>query len=147
MFKGHPKGLYVLFFSNMGERFGYYTMLAIFTLFLQDHFGWDETQAYNLYGIFLAGIYFAPLLGGFIADKWLGYGKTVSLGIVVMAIGYALLALPVEQDPMPVYIALAVISLGVGFFKGNLVVILGNLYESDGRNKMHDAAFNMTLFG
>jgi len=53
MFKGHPKGLYVLFFSNMGERFGYYTMLAIFTLFLQDHFGWDETRAYQLYGIFL----------------------------------------------------------------------------------------------
>jgi len=147
MFKGHPKGLYVLFFSNMGERFGYYTMLAIFTLFLQDHFGWDETQAYNLYGIFLAGIYFAPLFGGIVADKWLGYGKTVSLGIIVMAIGYALLAMPVEQDPMPVYIALGVISLGVGFFKGNLVVILGNLYESDGRKKMHDAAFNIFYMG
>ena len=76
MFKGHPKGLYVLFFSNMGERFGYYTMLAIFTLFLQDHFGWDATQASWLYGTFLAAIYFAPLLGGIIADAWLGYGKT-----------------------------------------------------------------------
>jgi len=147
MFKGHPKGLFVLFFSNMGERFGYYTMLAIFTLFLQDHFGWDETRAYNLYGIFLAGIYFAPLLGGFIADKWLGYGKTVSLGIIVMAIGYGLLAMPVEADPTPVYIALAVISIGVGFFKGNLVVILGNLYEKDGLKKMHDAAFNIFYMG
>ena len=147
MFKGHPKGLYVLFFSNMGERFGYYTMLAIFTLFLQDHFGWDETRSYELYGIFLAGIYFAPLIGGFIADRWLGYGKTVSLGIIIMAIGYALLAMPVGLDPTPVYIALAVISIGVGFFKGNLVVILGNLYEKDGLKKMHDAAFNIFYMG
>ena len=147
MFKGHPKGLFVLFFSNMGERFGYYTMLAIFTLFLQDHFGWDETRAYELYGIFLAGIYFAPLLGGIIADKWLGYGKTVNIGIIIMGIGYALLAVPVGTNPMPIYIALAVISLGVGLFKGNLVVILGNLYEKDGLKKMHDAAFNIFYMG
>jgi len=147
MFKGHPKGLYVLFFSNMGERFGYYTMLAIFTLFLQDHFGWDETRAYQLYGIFLAGIYFAPLLGGIIADRWLGYGKTVNIGIAIMALGYGLLAIPVGTNPMPVYISLAVISLGVGLFKGNLVVILGNLYESQGLKKLHDAAFNIFYMG
>ena len=64
MFKGHPKGLFVLALSNMGERFGYYTMLAIFSLYLQDSYGWDEGRAANLYGIFLAGIYFLPLLGG-----------------------------------------------------------------------------------
>lgn len=147
MFKGHPKGLYTLFFSNMGERFGYYTMLAIFTLFLQDHFGWDETRSYQLYGYFLAGIYFAPLLGGFIADKWLGYGKTVNLGIIIMGIGYALLAQPVGQDPTPIYIALVVISIGVGLFKGNLVVILGNLYEKEPYKKIHDAAFNIFYMG
>ena len=63
MFKGQPKGLFVLAFSNMGERFGYYTMLAIFTLFLQDYFGWGEDKAANLYGYFLAGIYILPMIG------------------------------------------------------------------------------------
>jgi POT family proton-dependent oligopeptide transporter len=129
MFKGHPKGLFVLFFSNMGERFGYYTMLAIFTLFLQDHFGWDETRAAGLYGIFLAAIYFAPLLGGVIADAWLGYGKTVTIGIITMGLGYALLS-QTGANPRSMYIALAIIALGVGIFKGNLVGIVGNLYET-----------------
>jgi proton-dependent oligopeptide transporter, POT family len=146
MFKGHPKGLFVLFFSNMGERFGYYTMLAIFTLFLQDHFGWDETQASGLYGLFLAGIYIFPLLGGVIADTWLGYGKTVTIGIIVMGIGYALLA-RTGADPVPMYIALGVIALGVGLFKGNLVVIVGNLYENSTVSHLRDAAFNIFYMG
>ena len=146
MFKGHPKGLYVLFFSNMGERFGYYTMLAIFTLFLQDHFGWDETRAAGLYGIFLAAIYFAPMLGGIIADAWLGYGKTVTIGIITMGVGYALLS-QTGADPTSMYIALAIIALGVGFFKGNLVVIVGNLYENSKIGHLRDSAFNIFYMG
>ncbi|HPT04312.1 MAG TPA: peptide MFS transporter [Bacteroidales bacterium] len=146
MFKGHPKGLYVLFFSNMGERFGYYTMLAIFTLFLQDHFGWDETRAAGLYGIFLAAIYFAPMLGGIIADAWLGYGKTVTIGIITMGAGYALLS-QTGADPTSMYIALAIIALGVGFFKGNLVVIVGNLYENSKIGHLRDSAFNIFYMG
>lgn len=146
MFKGHPKGLYVLFFSNMGERFGYYTMLAIFTLFLQDHFGWDATQASWLYGTFLAAIYFAPLLGGIIADAWLGYGKTCTLGIIIMGIGYALLS-QTGASPAPMYVALGVIALGVGLFKGNLVVIVGNLYENSKIGHLRDAAFNIFYMG
>ncbi|OFX80547.1 MAG: MFS transporter [Bacteroidetes bacterium GWE2_29_8] len=146
MFKGQPKGLFVLFFSNMGERFGYYTMLAIFALYLQDHFGWNETKAANVYGIFLAAIYFAPLLGGIIADSFLGYGKTVIIGIVVMALGYVLLAQP-TNDPNVVYIALGVIALGVGLFKGNLVVIVGNLYDESNLGHLRDAAFNIFYMG
>jgi POT family proton-dependent oligopeptide transporter len=146
MFKGHPKGLFVLFFSNMGERFGYYTMLAIFTLFLQDHFGWDETRAAGLYGIFLAAIYFAPLLGGVIADAWLGYGKTVTIGIITMGLGYALLS-QTGANPTSMYIALAIIALGVGLFKGNLVVIVGNLYENSKIGHLRDAAFNIFYMG
>ena len=142
MFKGHPGGLFVLAFANLGERFGYYTMLAIFTLFLQDHFFWDESQAAAVYGIFLAAIYSAPLLGGLIADAWLGYGRTVTLGLIVMTIGYLLLS-QTGASPMPMYVALGVIALGVGLFKGNLAVIVGNLYEKSSVSHLRDAAFNI----
>jgi proton-dependent oligopeptide transporter, POT family len=142
MFKGHPKGLYVLALSNMGERFGYYTMLAIFTLFLQDHFGMDETASAGLYGIFLAGIYFLPLLGGIIADAGFGYGKTVIVGLFTMMGGYLLLS-QAQNHLMVLYIALFVIALGVGFFKGNVAVIVGNLYERSEKSHLRDAAFNI----
>lgn len=144
MFQGHPKGLYVLFFSNMGERFGYYTMLAIFVYFLSDHFGWNEAHATHIYGIFLAGIYFMPLFGGLLADKVLGYGKTIMLGLFFMMLGYALLAMP-SSNPYFVYGALATICVGVGFFKGNLSVILGNLYNKT--VELKDAAFNIFYMG
>ena len=114
MFKGHPKGLYVAFFANMGERFGYYTMLAIFVLYLQAKFGWSTTQAGHVYGTFLFGIYFLPLLGGYLADNVLGYGKSIAIGIVIMFLGYGLLAMPGTGEFF-IYMALAVISLGTGF--------------------------------
>ena len=142
MFKGHPKGLFVLALSNMGERFGYYTMLAIFSLFLQDHYGWDESRASNLYGIFLAGIYFLPLLGGIIADVGFGYGKTVVTGIITMCLGYLMLS-QAQNNLTILYLSLLVIALGVGFFKGNLAVIVGNLYENAERSPFRDAAFNI----
>ena len=94
MFKGHPKALFILALANMGERFGYYTMLAIFALYLQAKFGFDSGITGQIFGGFLAAVYFLPLLGGFIADRYLGYGKTITLGIIVMFCGYALLANP-----------------------------------------------------
>ncbi len=142
MFKGHPKGLFVLALSNMGERFGYYTMLAIFALFLQDHFGMDETSAASLYGLFLAGIYFLPLLGGIIADAGFGYGKTIITGSITMFVGYVLLS-QAQNNMVLLYVALIVIALGVGFFKGNLAVIVGNLYEKSEVSKYRDAAFSI----
>ncbi len=146
MFKGHPKGLYVAFFANMGERFGYYTMLAIFLLYLQSKFGWSTTQAGHVYGIFLFGIYFLPLLGGIIADNVLGYGKTILLGIVVMFCGYALLAMPGTGEYF-IYLALAVISLGTGLFKGNLQALVGNMYDDPKYGKLRDSAFNLFYMG
>lgn len=71
MLKDHPKGLFVLAFANMGERFGYYTMLAIFTLYLQARYGWTSAATGQMFGIFLAAVYFLPVLGGFVADKYL----------------------------------------------------------------------------
>jgi len=142
MFKNHPKGLFVLAASNMGERFGFYTMLAIFTLYLQDYFGWDKEHAFNLYGYFLFGIYFLPILGGIIADELIGYGKTIIIGSVIMAIGYGLLAQP-TKDPIFVYISLSVIALGVGMFKGNIVVLVGNIYDKKKLDHLRDSAYNL----
>ena len=146
MFKGHPKGLYVAFFANMGERFGYYTMLAIFVLYLQSKFGWSATEAGRVYGGFLFGIYFLPLLGGYLADNFLGYGKTIVIGTLVMFLGYALLAVP-GTGQWFIYGALGVISLGTGLFKGNLQALVGNLYDESKYSKLRDSAFNIFYMG
>ncbi len=146
MFKGHPKGLYVFLFANMGERFGYYTMIAIFTLFLQAKFGMSSTEAGHVYGTFLFGIYFIPLIGGFLADKVLGFGKTIVLGITLMIIGYGLLA-NTSNGLTGVYVALAVISVGTGFFKGNLQAMVGRLYDQESMGKFRDAAFSLFYMG
>jgi POT family proton-dependent oligopeptide transporter len=142
MFKNHPRGLYALALANTGERFGYYTMLAIFVLFLQAKFGLTSAQTGQIFGIFLGLVYFLPLLGGLIADNWLGYGKTVTAGIVVMFLGYLLLAIPAM--PMAVMIvALFVIALGTGLFKGNLQVLVGNLYDSPEYKSQRDPGFSL----
>ena len=146
MFKGHPKGLYVAFFANMGERFGYYTMLSIFTLYLQAKFGWTAKEAGQVYGGFLFGIYFLPLLGGLIADNWWGYGKTIVIGTIIMFSGYAMLAIP-GQSKYFIFGALAIISLGTGFFKGNLQALVGNMYDDPKYDKVRDSAFNIFYMG
>ncbi len=144
MFKGHPKGLFALALANTGERFGYYTMLAIFVLFLQAKFGFTEAQAGQVYGIFLAVVYFMPLVGGILADR-LGYGKMVTMGIVVMFVGYALLAIPMQGTlALALMIAaLLFISVGTGFFKGNLQVMVGNLYDAPQYREKRDNAFSI----
>ncbi len=149
MFKGHPKGLFVAFFANMGERFGFYTMVAIMVLFLQAKYGFTAGTASQIYGIFLFFVYFFPLLGGLVADKLLGYGKTISTGLVVMFIGYLLLAVPTRMDAgLPlVFAALAVIALGTGLFKGNLQALVGNLYDDPQYDSQRDRAFNIFYMG
>ncbi len=146
MLKGHPKGLVVAFFANMGERFGYYTMLAIFVLYLQAKFGFTTAEAGGIYGSFLFGIYFLPLLGGFVADNMLGYGKTITIGLVIMFLGYSLLAVPGLGIGI-VYSSLAVISLGTGFFKGNLQALVGNMYDDPKFSANRDNAFNIFYMG
>lgn len=147
MFEGHPKGLYALALANTGERFGYYTMLAIFTLFLQAKFGFTIDQTSTIFGGFLAMVYFMPLVGGILADKF-GYGKMVTAGIVIMFVGYFLLAIPTGFDKMGMgqimmFSALALIAIGTGLFKGNLQVIVGNLYDDPRYSAKRDTAFSI----
>lgn len=149
MFKGHPRGLYVAFFTNMGERFGFYTMIAIFSLFIQAKYGLNSTQLGLLYGLFMAFLYFFPLVGGLIADRVLGYGKTISIGIIIMFIGYLLLSIPSRHGINFGFIvgALAVIVVGTGFFKGNLQALVGNLYDDPKYSSVRDRAFNIFYMG
>ncbi len=145
MFKGQPKGLYALALANTGERFGYYTMLAIFTLFLQAKFGYTEAVTTQIYGIFLAAVYFMPFFGGILADKF-GFGKMVTLGIFVMFGGYALLSIPTDAGlggQVLMFAALALIACGTGLFKGNLQVMVGNLYDDPQYAAKRDNAFSI----
>jgi proton-dependent oligopeptide transporter, POT family len=146
MFKGQPKGLFVAFFANMGERFGYYTMMAIFVLYMQAKFGWTTAEAGRVYGFFLFGVYFLPLLGGYLADNVLGFGKTITLGIIIMFIGYGLLAMP-GTGQVFIFVALGTIALGTGLFKGNLQALVGNLYDEAKFSKLRDSAFNIFYMG
>ena len=145
MFKGQHKGLYALALANTGERFGYYTMLAIFMLFLQAKFGWNGATASQVYAIFLAAVYFMPVVGGILADK-IGYGKCVVTGIAVMFTGYLCLSIPTAANGLGVALmlgALALISVGTGLFKGNLQVLVGNLYDDPKYSAKRDSAFSL----
>ena len=149
MFKGQPKGLFVAFFANMGERFGFYTMVSIFVLFLQAKYGFTAAQSSFTYSLFMFCVYFFPLLGGILADKVLGYGRTISLGLIVMFLGYVLLAVPtVMGSGFPLVVAaLAVIAIGTGLFKGNLQALVGNLYDDPKYAPLRDRAFNIFYMG
>jgi POT family proton-dependent oligopeptide transporter len=149
MFKGHPKALFVMFMANMGERFGFYTMVSIFVLFLQAKYGMTASASGFVYSTFMFGVYFFPLLGGFLADKVLGYGKTVSIGLVTMFLGYILLAIPstIGAGFGLIILALAVIALGTGLFKGNLQALVGNLYDDPKYSPLRDRAFNIFYMG
>ena len=145
MFEGQPKGLYALALANTGERFGYYTMLAIFTLFLQAKFGYTAAETSTIFGSFLAAVYFMPLVGGILADKC-GYGKMVTTGIVVMFVVYLLLAIPTAANhtgKMMMFGSLFLFACGTGLFKGNLQVMVGNLYDSPEYSSKRDTAFSL----
>ena len=142
----HPKGLIVLALTNMGERFGYYTMLAILTLYLQAKFGFSSATTSMLYGTFLALVYFLPIFGGIIADKWLGYGKTIFAGVTIMFAGYLLLGLPFGSGSAGITImllSLFLIAAGTGLFKGNLQALVGKIYDDPRFSKGRDMAFSI----
>ena len=145
MFKGHPKGLFALALANTGERFGYYTMVAVFALFLRANFGLDAGLAGTIYSTFLGFVYFMPLIGGILADKF-GYGRMVTIGISVMFAGYLLLSVPLGGDTLAMIAmlgALVFISVGTGLFKGNLQVMVGNLYDDPKYADKRDSAFSL----
>jgi POT family proton-dependent oligopeptide transporter len=147
MFKNHPagNGLATLFFTEMWERFGFYTMMAILTLYMDVDFGWNDVHKADLYGIFLGAVYFFPIVGGFIADKLLGYRNTIRIGAVILSIGYATLAFSSINRISFFYSGLALITIGNGLFKANISVLVGNLYPQG--SKLKDAGYNIFYMG
>jgi proton-dependent oligopeptide transporter, POT family len=146
MFKGHPKGLYVAFFANMGERFGFYTMMAILVLFLQAKFNLTTENAGYIYSVFYFSIYGLALLGGFIADRSQNYKGTIMIGQVVMFAGYLLMAIPGMGLPFTL-LGLFTIAFGNGLFKGNLQALVGQMYDNEKYSKLRDSAYSVFYMG
>ena len=145
MFEGQPKGLFALALANTGERFGYYTMLAVFALFLRANYGLDAGWAGEIYSDFLMLVYFLPIVGGWLADRY-GFGRMVTTGILIMFAGYVLLSVPLGGDTFALIVmllALVLIGLGTGLFKGNLQVMVGDLYNDPQYASKRDAGFSL----
>ncbi len=146
MLKNHPKGLIIAFFTNMGERFGFYTMMAILVLFLQAKYGLSVEEAGDYYSWFYFGIYALALFGGIIADWTKRYKTVILFGQIIMFAGYLLMALP----SMPLFgtlLALFIIALGNGLFKGNLQAVVGQLYDDEKYAKYRESAFMIFYMG
>lgn len=142
----HPKGLYVLFFTEMWERFGYYLMVGILLLFLTNSTGKGLPKAMgaDVVGTFIALVYLTPFIGGLLADRYLGYIKSIFIGGSLMAAGYLTIALPGEYTA---YIAMGLIIIGNGFFKPNISTLLGNMYNREDLKPLKDNAYNIFYMG
>jgi POT family proton-dependent oligopeptide transporter len=143
----HPKALPYLFFSEMWERFGYYLMIGIFTLYLKDvkdGFAMNEAESADLYGTFIALVFLTPFLGGLLADRYFGYRKSIIFGGVLMGIGYCMMG--IHSLPM-LYVAMFLVILGNGFFKPNISTLLGNVYSTDEHKHMKDDGYNIFYMG
>ncbi|MCU4164493.1 peptide MFS transporter [Carboxylicivirga caseinilyticus] len=148
----HPKGLMILFFTEMWERFGYYLMLGIFSLYMIEPtssqfagLGFTNMYAADIYGTYLALVYLTPFFGGLIADRFIGYRKSILIGGVLMAAGYIGLSIP--NSMIAFYIALLLIILGNGMFKPNVSVLLGKLYEKPEYESLKDSGYNIFYMG
>jgi POT family proton-dependent oligopeptide transporter len=142
---GHPLPLFMLFLTEMWERFSFYSMLALFTLYLRDStegFGWTAAEATALYSNYLAFVYASPLIGGLIADKITGYRKAVMIGGFFFMAGHGLLSI---SALWAVYLALTCLVIGNGFFKPNVSTMVGNLYPEGSHLK--DRAYNIFYMG
>ncbi len=146
MLKNHPKGLLVAFFSNMGERFGFYTMMAILVLFLQAKFGLSAEKAGWIYSWFYFSIYALALVGGILADSTKKYKLVIFAGIVIMFAGYVIMAVPGMSLTVTI-IGLFTIALGNGLFKGNLQAVVGQMYDDPQYSKLRDSAFMIFYMG
>ena len=146
MFKNHPKGLFVAFFTNMGERFGFYTMMAILVLFLQAKYGLSEEEAGGYYSWFYFSIYALALVGGMLADWSKRYKLVILIGQLIMFVGYVLIALP-GMSLTASFISLLIIALGNGLFKGNLQAVVGQLYDNEKYKSLRDSAFMVFYMG
>ncbi len=146
MLKEHPKGLLVAFFSNMGERFGFYTMMAILVLFLQARYGLSEEEAGGYYSWFYFGIYALALVGGLLADASRKYKFVILMGIIIMFAGYVVMAIPGNSLAITL-IGLFTIAFGNGLFKGNLQAVVGQMYDNQAYSKVRDSAFMIFYMG
>lgn len=143
----HPKALNYLFFTEMWERFGYYLMIGIFTLYLKDvksGFSMTEEEASDLYGTFIAFVFLTPFIGGLLADRVLGYRKSIVIGGLLMGLGYTLMSV---HSLTMLYISMTLIVLGNGFFKPNISTLLGNVYNDDKYKGLKDAGYNIFYMG
>jgi POT family proton-dependent oligopeptide transporter len=143
----HPRALTFLFFSEMWERFGYYLMIGIFLLYLKnvEHgFAMTNTEASDLYGTFIALVFLTPFIGGLLADRYLGYRRSIIAGGLMMGVGYCLMA--VHSLPM-LYLSMALVIFGNGFFKPNISTLLGNVYNDPRYIKRKDEGYNIFYMG
>lgn len=147
--RNHPTGLPFLFFTEMWERFGYYLMIGIFFLYLTDSktggFGMGSADAADIYGTFIALVYVTPFIGGLLADRVLGYRLSIIIGGVLMGLGYLMLAIPNNYTTF--YLSLALMIVGNGFFKPNISVLLGNLYNEPRYTALKDTGYNIFYMG
>ena len=143
----HPKALPYLFFSEMWERFGYYLMIGIFTLYLKDTvdgFSMSEAEASDLYGTFIAFVFLTPFVGGLLADRLFGYRKSIIFGGLMMGVGYCLMSI---HDLNMLYISMLLVIMGNGFFKPNISTLLGNLYNDAEFKSKKDEGYNIFYMG
>jgi len=153
--RNHPKGLYILFFAEMWERFSYYGMRALLILYLTKHFLFTDTQAFGIYGAYTTLVYITPVIGGMLADQFLGQRKAVLFGAILLVLGH--LGMTIEGEPVVnagsrdgtvmnvFYLSLALIIAGVGFLKANISTIVGELYEKT--DERRDGAFTLFYVG
>ncbi|PIF69383.1 peptide MFS transporter [Flavobacterium sp. 2] len=147
MWNKHPKALPYLFLSEMWERFGYYLMIGIFTLYLKDvesGFAMTEKEASDLYGTFIALVFLTPFIGGLVADRYLGYKKSIVFGGILMGIGYFLMGV---HDLTVLYIAMTLVIIGNGFFKPNISTLLGSFYTNEEYKDKKDEGYNIFYMG
>ena len=142
----HPKGLLVAFFTNMGERFGFYTMMAILVMFLQARYGLSADAAGSYYSWFYFAIYALALVGGLIADWSKKYKLVILIGQIIMFVGYCIIAIPGSALWVSLA-ALFTIALGNGLFKGNLQAVVGQMYDDEKYKKLRDGAFMIFYMG
>lgn len=147
--KGHPKSLYILFMTEMWERFGYYLMVGIFFLYLIDPIlhggkGLDTSAAADIVGSYIALVYLTPFIGGLLADRFLGYRRSIIMGGILMACGYFGLALP---GNLAMFVSLGLVIVGNGFFKPNISTLLGNIYNAEDLKPKKDVAYNIFYMG
>jgi len=143
----HPKALPFLFLSEMWERFGYYLMIGIFLLYLKnvEHgFAMTNSEASDLYGTFIALVYLTPFVGGLLADRYFGYKRSIIVGGLMMGVGYCLMG--VHSLPV-LYLSMALVIIGNGFFKPNISTLLGNLYSTPEFEKRKDEGYNIFYMG